>query len=96
MKTPTKGYLLKCPFCGGPPNQYQVIGIQSRSRIKVLVECWSGDLNKQSHFHLFIVNLKLKTVTKNIEEIFYEEPQAVVAEPLSCAQTHHGSEGKKP
>lgn len=69
MRTPTKQSLLKCPFCGGPANRYSPIGMQGRSKVKILVECWSGDLHNDSQHHLFVVTLKLKAVTRRTEDI---------------------------
>lgn len=78
MRLPTRK-LLTCPYCGGPPNNYKPIGMEGRhtNRVKVLVECWSGDLNKPSHHHLFVVTLKLNGFAKQIPDILYEEPPEI-------------------
>lgn len=67
MKTPTKN-MLNCPYCGGPPNTYTPISAQ-KGRVKILVECWSGNLHKESLHHLFIVSLKVSSFSRAVKEI---------------------------
>jgi hypothetical protein len=73
-KNKTLKHLLKCPYCGGPANHYHPISLKGRTLL-VLVECWSGDLDKPSLAHLFIVKLKLVTRSRIIEE-FEPEPRS--------------------
>lgn len=42
-----------CPSCGGPLNHYQAVVV--RNRVYLLCECWSGDLNKGSKYHIYLL-----------------------------------------
>lgn len=52
---------LRCPICAGVPNRYSLVRFRGR-KITLLVECWSGDLNKHSKEHLYLVDLVLPHV----------------------------------
>lgn len=58
---------IKCPVCGGPVNNMW-FSHRVGSYAFFIVECWSGDLNKKSHHHLFEVQVKLDKVVKDYDE----------------------------
>ncbi len=59
---------IKCPVCGGVPN---IMWFDSASSTETMasfiVECWSGDLGKESAHHLFrakVFDLPILELTK--------------------------------
>lgn len=49
---------IKCPVCGNPINWVKPVGDYHFNRTVVLLaKCWSGDSNKPSPEHLFLIKL---------------------------------------
>jgi len=49
---------IKCPVCGGVPNNMWFdSSFSTETMASFIVECWSGDLEKESERHLFRVKV---------------------------------------
>jgi len=59
---------IKCPVCGGVPNNMWFDSASSTETMaSFIVECWSGDLEKESEHHIFrakIFNLPVLELTE--------------------------------
>lgn len=52
--------LIRCPKCGGRVNKLWPMSIRpSEEYVDCIAECWSGDEQRKSHHHLFLVKVKL-------------------------------------
>lgn len=60
--------LIKCPKCGGPVNKLW-LSYHLKEHAIFVAECWSGDLNKRSHYHLFLVSVKLAGKVEHGDEV---------------------------
>jgi hypothetical protein len=51
---------IKCPICGSThKNRIKVVEHTSYAgKVKLLVECWSGDINKEMPKHLYLIELE--------------------------------------
>ncbi len=55
---------IKCPICGNPVNRVWFSQVDHIKNIAEFVaECWSGDLNRKSTSHIFLVKVRLKAET---------------------------------
>ena len=62
--------LIKCPKCGGPVNKLWLSSVDHLKNVAVFVaECWSGDLKKRSHYHIFLVSVKLAGKVEHGDEV---------------------------
>ena len=60
---------VKCPICGCPINWTKVVEETSwAGKVKLLAECWSGEVHNEKPRHLFIIELN-NLPTVNISEI---------------------------
>ena len=58
---------IRCPYCDGVVNNMWFSHLMGDYAI-FIVECWSGDLKKRSHHHLFKATIKLREVKENFEQ----------------------------
>jgi len=52
---------IKCPKCGGPINWMKPIGNYNNDGIiNLLIECWSGNIDKEKPRHTSIIKVKIE------------------------------------
>lgn len=57
---------IKCPICGSVHKNFKLVVEHTSwaSKVKLLVECWSGDTSKDKPHHLYLIELKDLPIVK--------------------------------
>ena len=82
---------IRCPRCNGVRNNSWFAGLSpNQKNAYFVIECWSGDLQKRSYHHLFLVHVPLlKGEPYNFDEKLAHEIERILPKDLDLEKNPH-------